>query len=158
MKQRIVFVVGHRKWGKSRTLQALIDLCGKGRRASFGETEFLVRIMSNDDRPKSYFEFMEATTKEFIVAALCPVFNELTNDNRADAIDGLLANMRAKGYRFFFWVIKHQQFSGEEEVSAKEISKLRRYGVVQLFERRNVDQKLRAKVLRRFISSVVLAD
>jgi hypothetical protein len=157
MKQRIVFVVGHRKWGKSLTLQALIDLCGKGRRASFGGTEFLVKIMSNDDKPKPYFKFMEATTKEFIVAALCPVFNGLANSNRADAIDGLLAALRAKGYRFYFWVIKHQQFSGEEEVSAKEISKLRRYGVVRLFERRKVDRILRAKALRRFISSVVLA-
>jgi hypothetical protein len=117
--------------------------------------------MSNDDRPQakpdSYFEFMDSTTlKAAIIAALCPNFESLRNFTRPDrAIDDALRSLQQRGYTLFFWVIEHA-WKGDRRITADEIKQMRRYGAVEVFDRK-VEATLRAKQLRAFISNVVLA-
>ena len=56
-KARIVFIVGHRRWGKSTTLTALAN--GMRRFISLAGVEFFIRRMSHDDRPDEFFAEMD---------------------------------------------------------------------------------------------------
>jgi hypothetical protein len=50
MQPKIVFVVGHERWGKSKTLRSLTNGNIHRRRIIISGTEFYVRRMSNDDK------------------------------------------------------------------------------------------------------------
>jgi hypothetical protein len=158
MQKRIAFVVGHENWGKSRTLSGLKEICeSRGRRLIIRDTEFLVRSMSNDDKPDSYIDFMNSTSRPAIIAALCPKFKKLKNyEDSRKSIDETLQFLRQRGYHLFFWVIEHQ-WAGTGRITQEEIEELRRNGVVEVFEGRNVESKSRARRFRAFVSDVVLA-
>ncbi len=72
-KGRVVFVVGHARWGKSRTLRAL-TINPHRRRIQLGGVEFSIRRMSNDDRPDEFYDFIRdvqpADKSDLIVAFL----------------------------------------------------------------------------------------
>ena len=72
-KNQAFLVVGHRHWGKSTTLRALTNgqrgwLVLEGKR-------FFVRLMSNDNVPDSYEDFISAldpAKKPLVIMAYCP--------------------------------------------------------------------------------------
>jgi hypothetical protein len=121
------------------------------------DTEFLVRSMSNDDKPDSYIGFTNSTARPAIIAALCPKFKKLKNyEDSRKSIDQTLQCLRRRGYLLFFWVIEHQ-WAGTGRMTQEEIVELHRIGIVEVFEGRNVESKSRARRLRAFVSDVVLA-
>jgi hypothetical protein len=153
-----VFVVGHENWGKSQTLRALIDLCnGQGKRVTINGTEFLLRIMSNDDQPAPYHTFMKSTRRPYFIAAFCPKFTKLQNyDHPRKPIDRTLQDLQRRGYRLFFWVIRHKWNDLEKVITSKEVSELRRYGTVEIFVGQDVKAERRASHLRSFVAKAVL--
>jgi len=162
MREKLVaFVVGHEKWGKSYTLRALHAICGEGaNRVTIGKTEFLVRRSSNDDirqkKPDSYINFMYSVSSPYVIAALCPKFKKLRNYNHPKKVtDGILRGLRRKGYRLVFWVIKYRWGNSDKYVSRKEISELRRYGRVKVFEKVDAKNQARAKSFRAFVFSTL---
>jgi len=152
MKPIIVFVVGHESWGKSHTLRFLTHGSWRARYIEIKGTEFYIRRMSNDDRPKSYIEFMESLSPQhtkFLIAALCPNF-ERENARTAS----ILESLNVRGYQLFFWVIQ-QRYASNEQIKPSEITQLKSYGVVELFSE-NAQAQQRADALRMFIETNVI--
>jgi hypothetical protein len=157
--RRLAFVVGHENWGKSETLRALIDISdGHGRKVTIDGSEFLVRRMSNDDKPRSYRNFMNSISRPYAIAALCPKFKKLQNyDDPMKVIDAVLQSLRERGYGLFFWVIEHKWREPARVIGREELAELRQYGTVGMFQGRDVEAGERARRLRSFVSNVVLA-
>lgn len=151
-KARIVFVVGHRRWGKSTTLTALAN--GMRRYITLAGVEFFIRRMSNDDRPEEFFAAMagvKAAKAPNLIVAFCPTMEE---DPRAGRC---LKSLRRKGYRQFFWVLQRQQKPGSDAfIEPGEIRSLQRFGQVKVFAGL-APKSRRAKALRGFICDRVLA-
>src|SRR6267378_8117254 len=106
-KARVVFVVGHRRWGKSTALSALAN--GMRRYISLADVEFFIRRMSNDDKPLDFYAKMgrvRPVETPSLIVAFCPTMKE---DPRARQC---LKSLRRKGYRLFFWVLRRQQKPG----------------------------------------------
>jgi len=74
--KKIVFVVGHENWGKSKTLKALTDNNRYVKNYELGGHEWFIRRMSNDDQPDGYYDFMDVLSKPYLIAAFCPNFDE----------------------------------------------------------------------------------
>ncbi len=150
---KIAFVVGHASWGKSRTLRALTGGSQYVRAIEIKRTRFLLRRMSNDDRPASFNALMsrlDPSSWSYAIAALCPNF--------ADSefpLGHVLENLRAKGYRLYFWVIEHQ-FGTSAKVLSPELAALRRFGQVEVYSERS-EAQVRAETFQAFIKQVVLA-
>src|SRR6267378_4395086 len=162
MREKLVaFVVGHEKWGKSYTLRALHAICGEGaNRVAIGRTEFFVRRSSNDDikrkKPDSYTNFMHSVSSPYVIAALCPKFKKLRNyDHPKKVADGILRGLKRKGYRLVFWVIKYRWGKSDRYICREEISELRKYGRVRVFERIDARDRARAKSFRAFVLSTL---
>lgn len=153
MKPTIFFVVGHENWGKSHTLRFLTNGNWRARKVVIKGAKFFIRRMSNDDQPKSYIEFMKKLSPEkhrLLIAALCPNFE------RANAkTETILASLKAKGYKLYFWVIQ-KQYGTNEKVRQDEISELRKYGSVELL-RDEVEANKRAAEFRSYVESKVMA-
>ncbi len=156
-KRLVAFVVGHEKWGKTYTLRAL---CGPtARRVTIGGIEFLVRRSSNDDittqKPNRYIKFIHSLSAPLVIAALCPKFKKISNSNlRQKFADDLLKRLQRKGYTLFFWVIKHR-WGKSDSIHPKEISELRKYGRVRVFDRVDARSRVRAKAFRAFVSGIL---
>jgi len=155
--KRVAFVVGHEHWGKSWTLRALEEICdSRGRRVTIDGFEFLVRKMSNDDKPESYLNFVNSVSRPNIIAALCPKFKKLANyDDARKAAGGVLQALQGRSYQLFFWVIGHKWGNPADVVSQDEISQMRNYGTMEIFTTVNQEASERAREFRTFISSVV---
>ncbi len=161
-EKRVAFVVGHENWGKSYTLRALFDICGRrGNCVTIDGIEFFVRKTSNDDivkHPRSYIEFMNRLSKPYVIAALCPKFKTFAKpDNDLKLADDILQALRRKGYRLFFWVIEHKWDRPTEVINQNEISELRRHGGVGIFTGVNHEAQIRAAAFREFVSNIALA-
>jgi|SRR5271166_2199325 len=152
MQRTCVFVVGHEDWGKSLTLRALTKGNKHQRRTTINEEEFYIRRMSNDDQPGSYVLFiksLDTSRHPRVIAALCPNFE------RTDAQTAfILRTLQQKRYQLFFWVIKHQ-YRTSEIVTADEISRLREFGRVEVFQD-IVEASTRTTHFRDFITRAVL--
>lgn len=158
-KEMVVFVVGHESWGKSRTLRSLIAICrGHGRRVVIVDHEFFLRMTSNDDRPRAYRRFAKSARRPYIVAALCPKFKKFRriHGEPEKEVDRTLQGMQERGFRLFFWVLKHKWRNPARMVTTAEISEMHRYGIVRVFGRQNVQANKRASDLRAFIAGTVL--
>ena len=150
LKPKIVFVVGHSNWGKSRTLKALTGESHRVRRTQIAGVEYFIRRMSNDDQPKSFIERMAAMEPDRwpqILAALCPDF-----DNPTKATATVLQGLRDRGYKLYFWVLTQQHGTGES-IRSCEISRLRKYGKVELFSKQ-AEAAIRAKNFRAYVRSI----
>lgn len=158
MKEKVAaFVVGHEHWGKSWTLRELDQICRRrGRRITISGVEFLVRKTSNDDYPKRYNKFIDSISRPCLIAALCPKFRKLRNyDDSRKIADQNLQTLRRRGYRLFFWVIKHR-WNSAGVVTRDEISELGNYGTVEVLAIANMEARRRAREFRRFVTNVVL--
>ncbi|EOW9129308.1 hypothetical protein G6364_17445 [Vibrio cholerae] len=143
--KKIVFVVGHENWGKSKTLKALTDNSRYIKNYEIGEHEWFIRRMSNDDQPDGYYDFMDNLTKSYLIAAFCPNFD----DERYDITVDLLSKLKDKGYELYFWVLK-TQFTSGNKMSSDYIAKLKDYGTVEVFSQ-ICEADIRASELRKFI-------
>lgn len=152
MKKNIVFVVGHESWGKSRTLSALTDGNYRQRRIVIKGVEFYIRRMSNDDRPKSYVDFMTSislTKTPQLIATLCPNF---TRSNAKT--EHVLRSLKEKGYSLYFWVIEHQHGTSQV-VTEDEIKRLRAFGYVEIFSQQ-AEASVRSMRFKKFVINTVL--
>jgi len=157
-RKLVVFVVGHEKWGKTFTLRAL---CGRtARRVTIGGVEFFVRRSSNDDiqrrKPNKYIRFVRSLSKPHVIAALCPKFKKISKSSlRQKFADDLLKTLRRRGYRLFFWVIKYRWGRSDQYILLEEISELRKYGRVRVFDGVKETSRVRAKAFRAFVLSIL---
>ncbi len=74
-KGKAFFVVGHKNWGKSDTLEALTGGNYHFRYWPVNGHKFFIRRMSDDDRPEQYREFarhLDPDHMPYVLAALCP--------------------------------------------------------------------------------------
>lgn len=151
-KGRVVFVVGHANWGKSRASRALTDGNPHRRRIQLGGVAFFIRRMSNDDRPDGFYAFIDCVVpaeNPNLIVAFCPQFKERRTR-------WCLETLREKGYRLFFLVMR-QQYGTTQVVTPDEITTLRQYGRVETFEEGQAEDTTRARALRIFIENIVLA-
>jgi hypothetical protein len=143
---RAFLVVGHRHWGKSRTLRAVTN--GKsGGWIKLNGKWFFVRLMSNDDIPKSnpdsYREFvtrLDPGQKPLILLAYCPETSPYP----------IIRALAAK-YELFMWVLRHD-YHRTRTISADEINALTRFGTVECHEKVS-EATVRAADFQRFITS-----
>jgi hypothetical protein len=143
--KKVVFVVGHENWGKSKTLKALTDDSRYIKNYKLGAHEWFIRRMSNDDQPDGYYEFMDKLTKSYLIAAFCPNFDE----ERYEITVDLLNELKNKGYELYFWVLKIQ-FTTGLEMSADYIEKLKNFGNVEVYSKKS-EASIRSSELRKFI-------
>ncbi|HAS7003370.1 TPA: hypothetical protein I7290_23930 [Vibrio parahaemolyticus] len=143
--KKIVFVVGHENWGKSKTLKALTDNNRYIKNYKLGGHDWFIRRMSNDDQPDGYYNFMDSLTKSYLIAAFCPNFD----DDRYEITVNLLSELKRKGYELYFWVLK-TQFSSGDKIPSNYIDKLRDFGTVEIYSQ-NCEADIRASELRKFI-------
>src|SRR5580700_698846 len=128
IKGRAFLVVGHKHWGKSRTIRALtneyygwVKLEGKW---------FFVRLMSNDDKPEGYGKFikhLDPAEKPLVIIAYCP------EDESPEFL-----SMLAKKYDVFLWVLRHN-YRQTEEILPSTIAKLRSSGTVEYYQEKRED-------------------
>jgi hypothetical protein len=153
MKRSIVFVVGHGDWGKSKTLKSLTNENWRKKYVKISNHEFFIRRMSNDDKPKGYFDFMKSLSpekKELLIAALCPNF-----ERENAQTEEILNLLKEKGYHLYFWVIECQ-FGTNEKIKPDEVSKLRDFGDVYVLSTKE-SSDMRAKILQTYIEEKVIA-
>lgn len=150
---RAVFVVGHSNWGKSRTLRALTDGNAHRRYVQLRGVEFFIRRMSNDDRPDEFYAFVNSLRPSHtpqLIAAFCPSFG----DPRAQrCLDHLVHH----GYGLFFWVMR-RAYLAARVVTADEIGRLRASGTVEIYDRGDAEDGVRATALRQFVENSVLGN
>ena len=149
--QRSVFIVGHAHWGKSRTLRALTEGNRYQRYIRLSEVEFFIRRMSNDDRPKKYYKFirdLQPSSISNLIASFCPEFSD-------PRVRECLENLRSKNYALFFWVLR-QKYTNGRFVTPEEITTLREYGMVEVYDSRGIEDHVRARELRSFIGDRVV--
>lgn len=149
-KPKVVFVVGHSDWGKSKTLRALTNDNYRVRRTTISGVEYFVRRMSNDDLPESFVDWMTTVNPERwpnILAALCPDFE--TSEKKTAAVLQVLQN---KGYKLFFWVL-HKKFGVNEFIQSSEIARLRTFGKVEVVKD-EWEASVRGRKFKAFITSI----
>jgi len=136
MSNRKAFiVVGHRQWGKSTTVKKWQN--GKKQWLEIkrnGKTlKAFVRRMSNDDISTSYLKFIEQldpANKPLLIITLCPEFEKPERNTVT-----ILQKLRRKNYRLFFFVLKHRYNHSEQVIPNDQISTLRQFGKVKVFEK-----------------------
>lgn len=138
-------VVGHRHWGKSRTLAAL----GHGRRGRVQVVgrDVFIRRMSNDDKPESYADFisnLDPRSKPIVVLAYCP----------EPGSEPKLLKALARKYSLHFWIME-QSYTDRRKVSPGETAVLRTLGKAHLYEQKGEEAKLRSADLSAFIQSTL---
>ena len=162
IEKRVVFVVGHRNWGKTSTIRALKRICQTGEQEQYvmiGSATFWVRSQSNDDDPIKYEKaLLERTTRSansHIIAAFCPRFNGCPSDRMRSShhVDGFIRRLKQNGCRLFFWAIRHKQNSSASRDILREceISEMGKHGQVKVFETKD-KQRILAEHLHRYIS------
>src|SRR3972149_11354391 len=152
-KGKAFVVVGHRNWGKSRTLKALTDGSSHLQTLTIKSFDFYIRRMSNDDVPErlpnqfaDFVENLDPNLYPYLIVALCPNFT--------DPLPKTTTILRelAKKYQLFFFVLQHK-YGRDKEISGAEIEKLKRFGKVKVFSMKNAEADVRAKEFRAFIES-----
>src|SRR5688572_190169 len=130
-KGKAFVLVGHKNWGKSRTLKALTDGSAHLQTLTIGEHDFFIRRMSNDDvtnnRPDRFWDFvkeLDPKTKPNLIVTLCPNFTQSLPKTKQ-----VLQHL-SRGYRLFFFVLQHKYVS-ESTITDEEIERLKKFGTVK---------------------------
>jgi hypothetical protein len=137
------FVVGRQDFGKSGTLSALTG--GLHKTTLIAGRKFLIKRMSNDDKPKGWKEFIKARNPDntpYVIVATCP---------KEDAVP-LLLEMRRRGFELFFWIIRHRSDNNGDSLTPEEEALFRDIGTVAFCERR-AERPERAAQFRQFVES-----
>jgi hypothetical protein len=154
MQKGTAFVlVGHKNWGKSRTLKALADGSSHLHTLTVKSHNFFIRRMSNDDVPEKlpnrftdFVENLDADSCPYLIITLCPDFTNSLPKTKA------VLKELVKKYRLFFFVLRFK-YGCDKEISDAEIEGLKQFGEVKVFPTKGADDKVRAKVFRTFIES-----
>src|SRR5688500_7379453 len=118
MSKGIAFVlVGHKNWGKSRTLKALSDDNAHLQRITIKSYNFFIRRMSNDDVfktfPNKFTNFVKELDPDllpYLIITLCPSFRD-----KLPKTEFVLQNL-AKKYELFFFVLRYK-YNHDKEIS-----------------------------------------
>lgn len=148
---KIVFVVGHENWGKSKTLSALTENNFHKKYYEINDISWFIRRMSNDDDTKGYYEFMEnldVKNKPNIIVAFCPNFDEERSKKTVD----ILNILKNKGYNLFFWVIEHQ-FITKNKMNPLFINQLKNFGKIEVYSKLE-EANIRSVCLKEFIENI----
>ena len=158
-KGKAFFVVGHRNWGKSKTLQALTKGSRK-RRIEIKTKQFFIRSMSNEDVPDSFNKFLkklDPNRKPYLIVALCPKFDQRSTNTNKPSTEEMLQQLRRKNYKLFFFILVHQWHeNGYGRISENDIKRLEKFGEVKLYssnDKRDNANVTKAKELRKYIES-----
>ena len=106
MKAKMIFVVGHANWGKSETLRHLVGDSRHRSWAIWNSLPLYVRHMSNDDVPRSFYNFLngvDPVSKPCVVAPVCP-----NPPNVEPKLQKTFDSLKRRGYDLYFWVMVHQ--------------------------------------------------
>jgi hypothetical protein len=142
-KGQAFFVVGHRHWGKSRTLRAVKDGVRQRRSVVVGGRTFWVREMSNDDKPAEWADKLnelDPNVKPQVILTLCPT----------PFAEPVLQNLRRR-YDLFFWILQ-RAYDGERVIRQDEVGILQNLGTVEQFNR-IAEADVRAARFRRFVEA-----
>lgn len=153
-KGKAFAVVGHKHWGKSKTLKALSNGNNHAHKQVIKGHEFFIRRMSNDDRPLSFFDLLSGLDPArwpYVIAALCPTFTD--KRQRAVLIQTLTSFRRR--YKLFFFVLRTDYHKKKRRITDDEIAALEPFGTVKVFKDLKADPEKRARALVRFISTHV---
>lgn len=145
---KIIFVVGHSNWGKSKTLKCLTNDSRYVKTYTINDINWFIRRMSNDDYSESYCNFMKNLNAEInlnVIAAFCPNFEEKRNEETIE----ILNSLKNKGYNLYFWVIEHQ-FVTKKKMDSSFINELKNFGEVEIYSKCE-EADLRALALKDFI-------
>ncbi len=152
-KGKAFVLVGHRNWGKSRTLKALADGSSHLQTLTIKSHDFFIRRMSNDDVPEKlpnrftdFVENLDSDLYPYLIVTLCPNFTDALPKTKAVLQD------LAKKYQLFFFVLRYK-YGRDKEVPDDEIERLKRFGEVKVFSTKNAEAEVRAKEFRAFIAS-----
>lgn len=147
-------VVGHKNWGKSKTLKALTDGDVYQRKCTIKAKKFLVRRMSNDDRPQSFYDLLNDLRPDqwqYVILALCPT---LTDKRKRALLVPILQSFR-KRYRLFFFVLRTDYYKHTRRITDDEIDLLTRFGTVKVFLDPKANPTTRARAFKRFVAKNV---
>jgi hypothetical protein len=145
---KIIFVVGHSNWGKSKTLKCLTNDSRYVKTYTINDINWFIRRMSNDDYSENYCNFMKNLNAEInpnVIAAFCPNFEEKRNEETIE----ILNSLKNKGYNLYFWVIEHQ-FVTKKKMDSSFINELKNFGEVEIYSKCE-EADLRALALKDFI-------
>lgn len=147
-------VVGHKHWGKSKTLKALTDGDIYQRKCMIKAKKFLVRRMSNDDRPQSFYDLLNDLSPDqwqYVILALCPT---LTDKRQRALLIPTLQSFR-KRYQLFFFVLRTDYYKHTRHITDDEIDLLNRFGTVKVFLDPKANPTRRARAFKRFVAKNV---
>jgi hypothetical protein len=143
-----IAVIGHSRWGKSRTLKRFIGSSYKHKIIINGK-RFYIKHMSNDD----IFEKLYSRLKKFIdkneikysglIFALCPDFK--TSKKKTKKILDLLKGLNI---RIKFFVLKNN-YENTKSITNSEIKQLEKYGNVHISDG-TAEDTVRAKKLMKY--------
>jgi len=104
----------------------------------------------------SYINFMRSVSSPYVIAALCPKFKKLRNYDQPKKISGRHSS-RPQEERLQARVLGNQTSMGKPDryMCREEISELRKYGRVRVFERIDAEDRARAKSFRAFVLSAL---
>jgi predicted KAP-like P-loop ATPase len=145
--KKAFFIVGHKSFGKSKTL---VELTGaiNSRNFFINDHHFTIQRRSNDDIGDELLdivkEFVKEAENEFIILAFCPDF-----DDKQKRSEKIIQTFLEKSFEVYFFVL-HKQYGGDEVVKGDELEKLKTYGTVYLYTE-STSAKKRAAALKKFI-------
>ena len=143
-------LIGHRHWGKSRTLRALTG--GRlTRRDRIAGRTFRIRRTSNDDLPSEFEDFvcsLQPATDPFVIVPMCPNFGGVQ-----PAAESSLQELVGK-YQVFVWVLR-QAYGGGRQINQQEIAELTRFGTVGIDQHSDQEDLQRAAAFEVFIAANV---
>ena len=143
-------VVGHKNWGKSRTLRALTGDDPYKRKIRIKRKILHVRRMSNDDRPQSFFDMVDHADpfeKPLLIMTLCPT---VMNRKRRFVLMQALRTLHKK-YELLFFVLRTDYYKKTRRILDDEIAVLARFGKVKMFSNTKATPKVRATALKKLI-------
>uniref|UniRef100_B8HQM8 Uncharacterized protein n=1 Tax=Cyanothece sp. (strain PCC 7425 / ATCC 29141) TaxID=395961 RepID=B8HQM8_CYAP4 len=151
MKKGKAFVlVGHKQWGKSRTLKSLTNDSRYVKKITINDQQLFIRRMSNDDEPESLMQFVRKLNTQRctnVILTLCPNFHDSSRHQTLSILDEL-----SKKYELFFWILRFK-YASDEMISDDEIRNLNKYGEVEVFTREQPQSTERAEEFKAFVSN-----
>lgn len=157
MVHKAFLIVGHRHWGKSETLRSLT---GGNRSIFIDGIPLSVRRMSNDDidkdDPEKFWRFTRDLSEPYVAIAFCPTFDSDPQFTRYKLDAATILDALRKHYEIFFWVIKHSQNPKRKrprEIDEPTIERLKTYGTVKIFARKQATPQELAADLKHFIEN-----
>jgi hypothetical protein len=148
-KGKAFIVVGHKHWGKSKTLKAL-TLGRLFHWFDINSHRFWVKRMSNDDVPDEIYELLknlDPKEKPLVILALCPTFKD---PDECKKLTNALKQFKSN-YRIFFFVLPAAYLNQKKQINNTEKNRLEEFGTVEELSSPKAECEQRAKEFKKFI-------